>query len=88
MQAQSSEGPVPLKRGVGHLGGRYLSPEQVREIRHMRGGAARAKVNEMIRLLRQDGLVPVDADPELRRALAELAQIIGEVLGLSPADAG
>lgn len=78
-QADSEEGPVPLKRGTEHLGGSYLTSEQVAEIRRMRGAPARAKVTELTRLLQQD-LAPVDKDPELRTALAALAAVIGDVL--------
>jgi hypothetical protein len=77
--ARSDEGDVPLKRGVEHLGGSYLSAEQVTEIRRMRGAPARAKASELTRLLRQ-GLAPVQQDPELRLALAELAQTIEAAL--------
>lgn len=78
-QADSDVGPVPLKRGTEHLGGSYLNAEQVAEIRRMRGAPARSKAYELTRLLRQ-GLAPVGQDPELRTALAELAQTIDEVL--------
>lgn len=78
-QAESDEGAVALKRGVEHLGGSYLSSEQVAEIRRMRGAPARSKVGELTRMLRQ-GLAPVGQDPELRAALAELQAVIGSVL--------
>lgn len=78
-QADSSAGPVPLKRGTEHMGGSYLSDEQVAEIRKMRGAPARSKVRELIRLLQQ-GLVPVQNDPELRDDLALLAKVITTVL--------
>lgn len=78
-QAASPGGPVPLKRGLEHLGGSYLTDEQAAEIRRMRGAPARSKVRELTRLLRQ-GLAPVGADPDLRAALAELAAVIAETL--------
>lgn len=80
MTAESETGPVPLKRGVQHLGGRYLTGGQMLEIRRMRGGSARGKATELARLLREDGMVPIESDPPLRQALAELAATIGEVL--------
>lgn len=79
MEAKSDQGDVALKRGMGHLGGQYLSRGQVEEIRRARGAPARMKVTELARQLRQD-LLPVKIDPELRAALAELATVIGEVL--------
>lgn len=80
-EATSDDGAVPLKRGMEQLGGAYITPEQVAEIRRQRGAPARAKVKELTRLLRQ-GLAPVATDPELRTALAELAGVIKEALTL------
>lgn len=80
LQAVSDDGPVALKRGVEHLGGRYLTPGQFAEIRKMRGGTARAKTAELTRLLREDGLVPLESDPALRDSLAELAGQISVAL--------
>lgn len=77
--ATSDAGPVALKRGTEHLGGSYLTTEQVAEIRRQRGAPARAKVNEVTRLLQQS-LAPVERDPELRAALAVLAAVIEGVL--------
>jgi hypothetical protein len=78
-QASSDEGPVALKHGTEHLGGAYLTADQVTEIRRMRGAPARSKVFELTRLLRQ-GLVPVSTDPDLRVAMAELADVIEAAL--------
>lgn len=78
-EAKSDAGDVPLKRGIEHLGGSYLSAEQVAEIRKMRGAPIRAKAAELTRLLQQ-GLAPVQQDPDLRLALAELAAVIGATL--------
>ena len=80
MQANSDSGPVALKRGVEHLGGRYLTVEQLAEIKRMRGGRTRDKVTELARLLHSEGLVPVAEDPLLRQSLAELALAIAEAL--------
>jgi hypothetical protein len=77
--AKSDVGDVPLKRGTEHLGGSYLTEAQREEIRRMRGAPARAKANELTRLLRQD-LANVKNDPELRAVLAQLAAVITEVL--------
>jgi hypothetical protein len=81
MEAHAEDGgpDVPLKRGFGHLGGSYLTREQISEIRKARGAPARSKVGELVRLLRA-GLIPLDGDPELRALLAELAVVITEVL--------
>ena len=80
LQANSDAGPVPLKQGVGHLGGRYLTSEQLAEIRKMRGGRTRDKVTELDRMLQTEGLVPLAQDPALRQSLAGLALTIAEVL--------
>lgn len=80
MTAQSEAGPVPLKRGVAHLGSQYLTTGQLTEIRRMRGGSTRGKVTELTRLLREEGMVPVESDPVLRQSLAELAGMIAGVL--------
>ncbi len=77
--ADSSTGQVALKRGTEHMSGRYLTDEQVAEIRRMRGAPIRAKATELARLISQ-GLAPVDSDPELRTALAELAAVVSTVL--------
>jgi hypothetical protein len=77
--AKSDAGDIALKGGTKHLAGVYLTDEQRQEINRMRGGPARAKANELARLLRQD-LANVKNDPELRSALAELAAAIQEAL--------
>lgn len=69
--AQSEAGPVPLKQGTAHLSKAYLTAAQVTEIRRMRGGSARSKAVELTRILREK-LAPVDTEPELRQALADL----------------
>jgi hypothetical protein len=78
-EAKSDRGQVALKRGTEHLGGAYLSDEQVAEIRRMRGAPARSKVAELTRMLRQN-LAPVQSDPDLRAALADLGAAVGEAL--------
>lgn len=78
-EAKSDHGAVPLKRGLEHLGGHYMTPEQVNEIRRMRGAPARQKARDLTRLLQQ-GLAPLQSDPELRQALAELAGVIETAL--------
>ncbi len=72
-------GKVATKGGMGHLGGSYLSAEQLAEVRRQRGGSARSKVAELTGLLRQ-GLAPMAHDPDLRLALAELGSVIKESL--------
>lgn len=79
MTAASDQGAVALKGGTRHLGGAYLTPDQVAEIRRQRGAPARAKAGDLARMLRTD-LAPVATDPDLRAALADLATAIGEVL--------
>lgn len=82
MEAKAEDGgaDVPLKQGFKHLGGSYLTREQINEVRKARGAPARAKVGELTRLLRT-GLLPIEHDPELRAMLAELAAVIGSSLG-------
>lgn len=73
-QADSPQGAIALKRGTEHLGGSYLTAEQVTEIRRMRGAPARSKITELTRLI-QRGLVPLEHDADLRRALADLIMV-------------
>lgn len=81
MEARAADGGanVPLKQGFRHLGGSYLTSEQIAEIRKARGAPARSKVSELTRLLRAD-LLPLAGDPELQQMLAVLAETITEVL--------
>ncbi len=79
MTAQGDDGPVALKQPMGHLGGNYLTQEQVAAIKSARAAPARAKVAEMTRLLRLE-LLPLKLSPALRTELAELATVIGEAL--------
>jgi hypothetical protein len=78
-QANSSGGPVPLPHGTEHLGGSYLSDEQVAELRRQRGATTLTKVRELAGLLNQD-LAPLGSDPVLRQELATLAGLITEKL--------
>jgi hypothetical protein len=79
MVAKSDNGDVALKGGTKHLGGSYLSPEQVAEIRRQRGAPARSKAAELTRMLRQN-LAPVATDPDLRLALVDLSVAIQDVM--------
>ena len=79
MTASGPAGPVALKGGMRHLGGGFLTEDQVAEMRRQRGAPARAKADDLARMLRQ-GLAPVTTDPDLRVTLAALAAEIQAVL--------
>lgn len=76
--AQSDEGDVPLKRGAEHLSGRYLTKDQVDEIRKMRGAPIAAKARELSGLIRS-GIAPM-SDPDVQASLRELLMIIDAAL--------